>query len=216
MQDLQRIFHDMPMDVYQQSNEVSSYSIQAHQEALFNDLASQQGRRYYVEPDMVASSHHRVTWDHRNEAFTTRTDKPALPDKQPTRSLSESGKEQPMIMIPEHTSSGSRTLSDNGKGLQARVNSTSKPATITSQDLASTLASEIADRLGFSSNKESQYKTKEDVERAIQNSVIDLLSSNASQKKITQESPTGDAAETERLFKCDFCSKRKKSQCDLT
>lgn len=121
-----------------------------------------------------------------------------------------------MILTPEHTFAGSGALSNNGKGLQARVNSTSKPATITSQDLASTLASEIANRLGFSSNKESQYKTKEDVERAIQNSVNDLLSSNSTQKKITQDSPAGDAADTGKLFKCKFCSKKKKAQCDLT
>lgn len=216
MQDVHRDIHsDMPMDVYQQSTEVSAYSIQAHHEGLCNDLISQQGRGYYGKPDAVASSQHRVTLDQCDEVPLTETNEFSPLDDQSTRSLSGSSKELPMEKFLEHSIGDPRVLSDDGKSLQARVNSTSKPATLISPDLASSLASAIADRLGFSSNKEGQYKTKEDVERAIHNSVTNLLGSTPSSKN-AQALPATEAADTEKLFKCEFCSKKKKTQCDLT
>ncbi len=217
MQDVQRILHnDMPMDGYQQNDKISSYSIHAHQEPLCNDLVPQQGRGYYVRSDTVASSHHRVTLDHRNGTLKTSMGESALLDSQSTRSSSDSGKDQPMGIFQGHSFSTSKALSNNSRSLQGRVNSTSKSATIISQDLASTLALEIADRLGFSSDTESQYKTKEDVKRAIQDSFKNLLSSNQPTGNFTQDSPAGDGADIEKLYKCEFCSKKKKTQCDLT
>jgi hypothetical protein len=216
MQDVHRDIHnDMPMDVYQQSAEVSAYSIEAHHEGLCNDLVSQQGREYYGKPDAAASSQHRVTLDHCDEVPLTGTNEFPPLDDQSTRSSSGSSKGLPMDKLLEHSIGDPGVLSDDGKGLQARVNSTSKPATFISPDLASTLASAIADRLGFSSKKECQYKTKEDVERAIHNSVTNLLGSTPSSKNV-QALPATDATDAERLFKCEFCSKRKKTQCDLT
>ncbi len=218
MQNVQRVSHnDMPMDMYQQSNELSSYSLVAHQGAMCNDPLPQQGRGYYVKPDAVASSRHRVTADHFDEALIATTNRSALLGDLPARSSSESSNVQPksMIQFPERSFNDTIVLSKHGNGLEAGENSTLKPA-MTSQDLASTLASDIADRLGLSSSKESQFKTKEDVERAIQNSVINLLGSNTSSEKVTRGSPARDAADTAKLFKCEFCSKKKKTQCDLT
>lgn len=217
MQDIQRVPHnDVPMDVYSRTMDVPSYFLDVHPEAMYNYPESQQGEKHYKELDAMASSNHRVTLDHRGEALTATTNEFEFSGKPPAISLSESITAQPLVSFPERSASNSSVLSNNRKGLQARVNSTSKPAMINSQDLASTLASDIAARLGLSSSKESQFKTKEDVEKAIQRSVIDLLGSRPTQPKNSRASPSTDAADTEKRFKCEYCSKKKKSQCDLT
>ena len=59
-------------------------------------------------------------------------------------------------------------------------------------------------------------RNKEDMELVIRTSVLSLLSANKSRKTSPQDSPCRELKDLEKGLECQYCHKKKKTQCDLT
>ena len=96
------------------------------------------------------------------------------------------------------------------KALQNKGNSTSRNPKIDKQGLASMVVN-IADRLGSNT-----YESKESLHLAVQASVLSLLESKDCGKGCYINMQYKDnALDAENKFQCTYCSKKKKTQCDL-
>ena len=59
-------------------------------------------------------------------------------------------------------------------------------------------------------------RNKEDMELVIRTSVLSLLSANKGRKTSPQDSPCREPKDSEKGHECQYCHKKKKTQCDLT
>lgn len=204
--------------VQQLSDKMPPYPSATHQNAVGNNVTSRQVGEQYVGFGAMPINYHDMTSDFCGKASKTAVHGSGLSSSWSVKPSFDHAKVQPMDESDKPPSTEGRTLSDCDSSLQARVNSTSNPTMIASHDLASTLASDIAKRLGLgsSSAERSQCNNKKDFEKAIQDSVDNLLGSNHFTKGDPRDQATRSAEESKKLFKCDVCSKKKKTQSDLT
>ena len=116
-----------------------------------------------------------------------------------------------LIVYPGQTLDGSnRKTASSAEGLKASDHSSSKPSEITPETLA-LMVSDIADRLNMTGH---QYKR--DLESVIKSSVQSLLNSNKARKRSYTDSPGSNETPSEHGgFKCGFCPKSRKTQCEL-
>lgn len=220
MQDVQMPSHqDLTANVHQHSDEMPQYpSATIQLNAIGDNVTSRQVGEQYIGFGAMPVDYHDMTSDFSGKASKTSVHGPGISNSWSAKSSSNHSKVQQMDKSNKPSSSKANILSDCDSSLQARVNSTSNPRMIAPQDLASTLASEIAKRLGLgsSSAESSQCSSKEDFEKAIQDSVDNLLGSNQLSKGDPRDQATRSAEESKKMFKCEVCSKKKKTQSDLT
>ena len=62
----------------------------------------------------------------------------------------------------------------------------------------------------------SRYRSQQEMESVIKDSVLSLLSANKDQKRSPQDSPCREITHPEKRLECNVCHKKKKTQCDLT
>lgn len=88
----------------------------------------------------------------------------------------------------------------------------------TSGDGSRTLAisaDEASQAIALDLNK-AGYRSKEEMELVIKTSFLSLLSANKSRKRSPQDSPCRELKDPKKRLECQYCHKKKKSQCDLT
>lgn len=219
MQDVQMPSHrDLTTNNLQHSDEMPPYPPVTYQHVMADTLASRRIGGEYVDFDAVSVNHHEMPSEFGGNALKTALNGSGLSDNRSVGPSSNHTEGQPMDEFNRPFSTEARMLSKCDNSLQTRVNSTSNSTMIASHDLASTLASEIAKRLGLGSSAadKSQCNSRKNFEKAIQDTVDDLLGSNQTPKKYPQELASRGADESRKLFKCEVCSKKKKTQSDLT
>ena len=62
----------------------------------------------------------------------------------------------------------------------------------------------------------ASYRSQQEMESVIKDSVLSLLSANKNQKQSPQDSPCREIRHPEKRLECNVCHKKKKTQCDLT
>ena len=119
---------------------------------------------------------------------------PSLPSK----------KKQPLIHHPDDCPDSSawteaQVLHTNPGGSQTWAIS----ADVASQAIASDLS-------------KAGYRSQQELESVIKDSVLSLLSANKNQKLSPPDSPCREITHPEKRLECNVCHKKKKTQCDLT
>lgn len=128
------------------------------------------------------------------EPYPATPKSPSLPSK----------KKQPLIHHPDDCPDSSawteaQVLPKNAGGSQTWAIS----ADVASQAIASDLS-------------KAGYRSQQEMESVIKDSVLSLLSANKNQKRSPQDSPCREITHPEKRLECNVCHKKKKTQCDLT
>ena len=138
----------------------------------------------------------------QNDEFIPETPKPcpATPES-PSLPLK---KKQPLIHHPDDCPDSSawteaQVLHTNPGGSQTWAIS----ADVASQAIASDLS-------------KAGYRSQQELESVIKDSVLSLLSANKNQKLSPPDSPCREITHPEKRLECNVCHKKKKTQCDLT
>ena len=75
---------------------------------------------------------------------------------------------------------------------------------------------EASQAIALELSKVGHIRNKEDMELVIRTSVLSLLSANKSRKTSPQDSPCRELKDSGKGLECQYCHKKKKTQCDLT
>ena len=78
------------------------------------------------------------------------------------------------------------------------------------------ISADVASQAIASDLSKASYRSQQEMESVIKDSVLSLLSANKNQKRSPQDSPCREITHPEKRLECDVCHKKKKTQCDLT
>ena len=166
-------------------------------------LLSDRDRNYFLGMGTLEPGDHEVTLDQRDASLATATND--IRASHPRRSMSESRKMEAAVRPPEQAFAGNQPLSSHARGSHAMANGT---LALAPQELAATIAARIAS---------SRYQNKQELLLAVQAQLSSLdMDSIKSQKRNHMDSPSRNATnDPQKEWKCQYCDKTKKTQCEL-
>lgn len=116
-----------------------------------------------------------------------------------------SKRKQPIIHHPKDCPDSS-TWADTQRS-QTTSTDGSRTLAITADEASQAIASDL--------NK-AGYRSQEEMELVIRTSVLSLLSANKSRRRSPRDSPCRELTDPKKRLECQYCHKKKKTQCDLT
>ena len=78
------------------------------------------------------------------------------------------------------------------------------------------ISADVASQAIASDLSKARYRSQQEMESVIKDSVLSLLSANMNQRRSPQDSPCREITHSEKRLECSVCHKKKKTQCDLT
>ena len=123
-------------------------------------------------------------------------------------SLPSKGK-QPVIIHHPKDCPDSSTWAESQRS-QTTSTDGSRTLAITADEASQAIALDL-NKAGYRSQDEI-----EEMELVIRTSVLSLLSANKSRKRSPRDSPCRELTDAKKWLECQYCHKKKKTQCDLT
>lgn len=215
--------HDMPhlvtLQEIDKSSSVDSISTPYQQENGYSSATSQGSAALYsATPQDVGDLGDLMDLDHESmnqyQGVVIPDDEyvppapersPAIPRPNFAKLPLPSKRKQPVVHHPNDCPDGSARA--DAQGSQTAKMDGSRALGITADEASQAIASDLA-RAG--------YRSKEEMELVIKTSVLTPLSANKSRKRSPPDTPCRELTDSEKQLECQYCHKKKSSQCDLT
>ena len=195
---------DSISNAYQQ--EEDGYSRATSQESINLCSVSSQDVRDMLDLDQEPIDQHHTVIISEDRHITPSPERDLAIPKPNSAKVSLPPKKKPLVVHHPNQYPDSSAWTDARESQTSSTNG-SRTLSISADEASQAIALELS---------KVDIRNKEDMELVIRTSVLSLLSANKSRKTSPQDSPCRELKDSEKGLECNYCHKKKKTQCDLT